>query len=385
MLSPDRQPDRRRLLQGAAAVVAAPFLNLGNHQLFAATPGPGSKRSYSTRAVDVVKASMVIDMLAPLTISDDPTLLAKPLSDKWRADFKRSGVTAMHNAVGIGGPDAPVEVASFIAAWSGFCGRNTDVFCLVGTVADIERAKREGKIAVIMGVQDSDHFRKPEDVRNFYLMGQRVSQLTYNSQNLIGSGSTDRVDGGVSEFGASIVKAMNDTGMLVDVSHSGDKTTLDAVALSAKPIAYTHSNCRSISGHVRAKTDEAIKALAAKGGVMGITNVRMFVTSKEPTTIDNVIDHIDHVVKLVGFDHVGIGSDQDLYGYDNLSAEQTKALQANYNGKYGFRAKSDADDTSHPQRIYDITEGMIRRGYSDANITAVLGGNFRRLLSGTWV
>ncbi len=379
--APDIRPDRRRLLQGAAVAIAAPFLNLGNHALFAATP----TRTYSTRAVDLVKKATVIDMLAPITISDDLSILAKPISDAWRADFKRSGVTAMHNAVGIGGPHAAEEVASFIAAWSGFCGRNTDLFSLVGTVADIDRAKRDGKIAVIMGVQDSDHFLKPDDVKNFYLMGQRVSQLTYNSQNLIGSGSTDRVDGGISEFGASIVKAMNDTGMLVDVSHSGDRTTLDAVALSAKPIAFTHSNCRSISGHVRAKTDEAIKALGARGGVMGITNVRMFVTSQEPTTIDNVIDHIDHVAKLIGVDHVGIGSDQDLYGYDNLSAAQTKALQANYNGKYGFRAKSDADDTSHPQRIYDITEGLIRRGYSDANITAILGGNFHRLLAGTWI
>lgn len=383
MQLPDHRPDRRRLLQGAAVAVAAPFLNFGSHRVFAATPA-GPARHYSTRAVDIVRKSTVIDMLAPLTIADE-SVLAKPMTDKLRADMKCSGVTGMHNAVGIGGPAAAEEVAGFIAAWSGFCGRNTDVFSLVGTVADIDRAKAQGKVAVIMGVQDSDHFRKPEDVKSFYQMGQRVSQLTYNAQNLIGSGCTDRVDGGVSDFGVTIIKAMNDAGMLVDTSHCGDRTTLDAIALSPKAIAITHANCRAISGHARAKTDEAIKALGAKGGVIGVSDVRMFVTAKEPTTIDNIIDHVDHIAKLIGVEHIGIGSDMDLYGYDNLSAEQTKALQANYAGKYGFRAKSDTDDTSHPQRIYDVTEGLIRRGYSDANIMAILGGNFHRLLAATWV
>lgn len=379
----DLRPDRRRLLQGAAAMVAAPFLNLGNHAVFAAATG--SQRTYSTRAVDLVKRATVIDMLAPLTIADDDKILPKPLTEKMRADFMRSGVTAMHTAVGIGGPTAAEDTAGWIAAWSGFCGRNADTFSLVGTVADIDKAKAQGKIAVIMGCQNSDHFRKPQDVKNFYLAGQRVSQLTYNSQNLIGSGCTDRVDGGVSEFGAGIIKTMNEVGMLVDTSHCGDRTTIDAVALSTKPIAITHANCRAISGHPRAKPDEAIKALGAKGGVMGISDVRMFVSAKEPTKIDDIIDHVDHVAKLIGVEHIGIGSDMDLYGYDSLSPEQTKILQSYYNGKYGFRAKSDVDDTSHPQRIYDVTEGLIRRGYSDANIIAILGGNFHRLLSGIWV
>ncbi len=371
--------DRRRILGAAAALVAAPFLNLGNNRLFAATT-----RTYSTRAIDIVKAATVIDMLAPITLVEDPALLTRPMSDQWRADFRRSGVTAIHNAVGIGGPTAGEDVAAYIAGWSGFCGRNPDLFQLVGTVADIDRAKRDGRVAVIMGCQDSDHFRKADDVKAFYAIGQRVSQLTYNAQNLIGSGCTERVDGGVSEFGATIIKAMNDTGMLVDSSHCGDRTTLDAIALSAKPIAITHSNCRTISGHPRAKTDATIKALAAKGGVMGITAVRQFVTAKEPTTIDNLIDHIDLVAKLTSIEHAGIGSDMDLYGYDNLSAEQTKKLRSYYNGKYGFRDKNDTDDTSHPQRIYDITEGLIRRGYGNADIALVLGGNFHRLLAGTW-
>lgn len=373
--------DRRRLLRSmGAAAAAAPFLNLGAHQVFAA-----SARTYSTRAVDLVKRSLVIDMLAPLSLDFRPQSYAEPISDKARADFKISGVTAFHNSVGIGGPDAHEGVTAFLAAWGGFAGRNADVFSLVGKASDIERAKREGKAAVIMGVQDSDHFREPKDVAYFYQLGQRCSQLTYNSQNLIGSGSTDRIDGGLSDYGMEIVKAMNETGMLVDVSHCGDRTTLDAIEASPKAIAITHSNCRALNNHPRLKTDEAIKKLAAKGGVMGITEVRNFVRNREPTTVEHIVDHIDHVVKLVGPEHVGIGSDSDLNGYDHMAPDQQKALRGAYKASYAFRDRLDTDDFDQPQRVFDLTEALIRRGYGDHDITAILGGNFQRLLQATWV
>jgi membrane dipeptidase len=258
------------------------------------------------------------------------------------------------------------------------------VFTLVDKAKDLDRAKADGKCAVIMGIQNSSHFRTPADVQYFYQLGQRVSQLTYNSQNLLGSGSTERVDGGVSDFGASIIKAMNDVGMLIDVSHCGDRTTLDAIALSPKPVSITHSNARALVNHPRVKTDEAIKAMAAKGGVMGITGVRNFVSATEPTTVANIVNHIDHVSKLVGIEHVGIGSDADLNGYDDLPADQYAKLKASYKASYAFRDKIDTDGFDHPLKIYDLTEELIRRKYSDANIRAVLGGNFRRLLAQTW-
>ena len=178
---------------------------------------------------------------------------------------------------------------------------------------------------------------------------------------------------------------MNDVGMLIDVSHSGDRTTLDAIELSPKPIAITHSNCRALNNHPRLKTDEAIRKLAAKGGVMGITGVRMFVKDKEPTTIEDIVDHIDHVVRLVGIEHVGIGSDSDLMGYDHMPLDQYKQLKAAYKASYGFRDKIDTDGFDHPRKVYDLTTALVRRGYSDSNIQAVLGGNFRRLLGSTWM
>jgi membrane dipeptidase len=373
---------RRRTLQAMAGAVAAFALPLADAAPGAAAQDP--KNKYSSKVLDLVQRSLVIDMLAPLKLDFRPEAYALPLTDSEAAMFRTCGITGFHNSVGVGGASAYDDALEFIAAWSGFVGRNTQVFTLVGNAGDLDAAKAKQKIAVIMGLQNADEFREPKDVKAFYELGLRCAQLTYNTQNLLGSGSTERVDGGISDYGEQIIKSMNEVGMLVDVSHSGDKTTLDAIDLSPKPIAFTHSNCRALNNHPRLKTDEAIRKLAAKGGVMGITGVRMFVKDKEPTTVEDIVDHIDHVVKLVGIDHVGIGSDSDLMGYDHMPPDQYKQLKASYKSSYAFRDKIDTDGFYHPRKVYDLTAALIRRGYSDANIQAILGGNFRRLLGSTW-
>jgi membrane dipeptidase len=366
---------RRACLKGIGA--AASILSL---RAFAAD----SEHKYSKKVMDLVERSLVIDMLGPLKLDFRPEAYAEPLSEQDAAMFRICGITAFHNSVGVGGPNAYDEALQFICAWSGFAGRNSDVFSLVGIAADLDHAKAKHKIAVIMGLQNAEQFREAKDVKDFYQLGLRCAQLTYNSQNYIGSGSTDRIDGGVSDYGVEIIKAMNEVGMLIDVSHSGDRTTLDAIELSPRPIAFTHSNCRALNNHPRLKTDEAIQKLARKGGVMGITGVRNFVKDREPTTVEDVVDHIDHVVKLVGIEHVGIGTDSDLMGYDHMQPDQYAKLKAAYKASYAFRDKIDTDGFNHPRKIYDLTDALLRRGYSDSNIQAVLGGNFRRLLGESW-
>ena len=379
----DRRSALGKLGAAAAALGASPFA-------FAAPPVADSrmadpKKKYGAKVYDLVQRSLVIDMLAPLKIDFNPDAFSLPLTDADAEMFRTCGITAFHNSVGVGGATAYADALQFIAAWSGFAGRNSDVFSLVGRAEDIDHAKAKRKIAVIMGLQNADEFRQPGDVKDFYDVGLRCAQLTYNTQNLIGSGSTERVDGGITDYGEAIIKAMNDVGMLIDVSHSGDRTTLDAIEISPKPIAITHSNCRALNNHPRLKTDEAIRKLAAKGGVIGITGVRMFVKDKEPTTIEDIVDHIDHVVKLVGIDHVGIGSDSDLMGYDHMPKDQYEKLKAGYKSSYAFRDKIDTDGFDHPQKVYDLSAALLRRGYGEANIQAVLGGNFRRLLAATWL
>jgi membrane dipeptidase len=371
---------RRTFLKHAAAISAAfPMLNLGSYSAFA-----GSRKKYSARVMKLMERSIVIDMLGVVKMDFTSAAWSGRLTEQQVQEFRDSGLTVLHQAMGLGDPDAYNSVVSYFASWSGFYARNSEVFLLVDKAADFERAKAAGKVAMILGVQNSEHFRTIDDVKMFHDLGQRCSQLTYNSQNYFGSGSTDRIDGGVSDYGAELIQKMNEVRMLVDVSHCGDKTTLDAMEISKQPIAITHSNCRALNDHPRLKTDEAIKKLAATGGVMGITGVRNFVRDKEPTTIEHMVDHIDHVAKLVGVEHVGIGTDSDLNGSDDMPPEQLKMAKQSYKASYAFRDKIDTDGFDDPLRFYDLTDALVRRGYSDANIEAILGGNFRRLLGQVW-
>lgn len=372
-------PNRRQVVHGALALgaVGFPLINLGRYGIAGA-----QERAYSGRAIDLVERSLVIDMLAVPKIDFRPEAYSEPLSEAAVAEFRASGINAMHNSVGLNSRD---DGLTFLAAQQGFAGRQPELFRLVDKAEDMDGAKSDGRIAMIMGFQNASPFNAVEDVAFFYGLGLRCAQLTYNNQNRIGSGSTDRVDGGISTYGAQIVAAMNAAGMLVDVSHSGDRTTLDAVALSTKAIAFTHSNCRALCNHPRNKTDAAIRALAAKDGVMGITGVRMFIRDRDPTNVGHMVDHIEHVARLVGIEHVGIGSDADLNGYDDMPPDQYERLKASYDRSYAFRERIDIDGFDHPRKIYDLTEELIRRRHSDADIALILGGNFRRLLGATWV
>ena len=379
---------RRELLKRAAfasaATLALPMINRGRFRLFA-----NSATAYSARAIDLMKRATVIDMLSPFAISPSKGLKWFSNPDSFTsADlqrFKDSGINIFHIAVGTGGRDPYLSTLRFIASWNGFLSNHDQHLMRVDSVADLDRLKGSGKIGVLLGVQNSAHFQSVDDVDFFHGLGQRVSQLTYNARNLIGNGATERRDEGLSDFGVSIVERMNKIGMAVDVSHCGDRTTLDAFEVSKKPVLITHSNCRAlVPGHPRLKTDEAIKKMAASGGVMGITGVRMFVKSDEPTTIEHTLDHFDHVAKLVGVDHVGVGSDMDLDGYDDMPPEENKRLRAGYKGSYGFREKIDIEGLDHPRRMFDLTEGLIRRKYEDRDIELILGGNFKRVLAQIW-
>lgn len=382
---------RRDVLRTAASaagfIVGAPFLNLGKHRLLA-----WSGQEYTTRCVDLVKGSLVIDMLGLTTLNGE-------VSDRWGPDYadltpedvdeiRTSEIDVFHIASGVGGrtaDDAYRNVLAFVGAYNSIVANRPDVYVRIDSAADLATVHDSDRAGILIGVQNSQHFRSVSDVAVFHSLGQRVSQLTYNSRNMIGNGSTERVDGGISDFGVGIVEEMNAVGMAVDVSHSGDQTTLDACEVSRAPVLYTHSNARALNpGHPRCKTDEAILRMAETGGVMGITGVRNFVAGQEPTTIEHYLDHFDHVRDLIGVEHLGIGSDIDLHGYDDMPAEAYAALKANYKGSYAFRDKIDIDEIAHPKRMFDVTDGLIRRGYTDDHIRGILGGNFQRVLGEIW-
>ncbi len=375
--------DRRSALKGLAA---CGFVNLGRFRF------PGSRQEYSARCVDLVASSLVVDMLSPLAISRSVRMRWGPdlsgMTEREEEEFRGSGIDVFHVAVGIDGnslEDVRQNTLVFVAGYNAACAEKPDLFRRIDSVGDMDALRGSSRVGILIGTQTSAHFLGPSDVDLFYGLGQRVSQLTYNSRNLIGNGATERVDGGISDFGEAIVRRMNEIGMAIDVSHCGDRTTLDAFELSSRPVLITHSNSRVLAGgHPRAKPDEAIRMMARSGGVMGITGVRMFVKDSEPTTIEDYVDHFDHVRDLAGVEHLGIGSDVDLHGYDDLPPDEYAILKSAYKDSYAFRDKIDIDGVDHPRRVFDLTEALIRRRYTDRHIRGILGGNFRRVLEEIW-
>ncbi len=311
---------RRDALRAISLGLAgAPAVLRGRYQLFAQ-----SNAQYSARAVRLVESAVVVDLLNQFQFQDFAD--RPPKSDQWlsqpgtftaadAARYQGSGITVF--ALGTGGGDHESAIL-FHARWNGFLAGYGDWFTRIDDTTDFARAKAQRKVGVMLTFQDSAHFRSPDDVRTFFGLGQRISQLTYNFNNKIGSGFLEQRDGGLSVFGLSILERMQQVGMAVDVSHCGDQTTLDALSAARKPVIFTHATARAlVPGHLRCKTDEAILKMARTGGVMGIAMIRFMVRDSEPVTIEHVLDHVDYVAKLAGIEHVAIGSDLDLVGNPN--------------------------------------------------------------------
>ena len=379
---------------GALAIIGAPAILRGRYRLFAE-----SAAEYSARAVRLVERTVVIDMLSQFRFADYAE--HPPKSELWlstprsftAADFRQyrtSGVRVF--ALGQTVPDYESGIR-FYADWNGFIAGYTDWFIRVENTGDFERLRKPDKVGIMLTFQNSDHFRTPDDVNTFHTLGQRLSQLTYNATNRLGSGFLADTDIGLTPFGAQIVERMNAVGMAVDLSHCGDRTTLDGIAATKKPALFSHASCRAlVPGHMRCKTDEMITAMAKTGGVMGIPLLRFMIKIDEPVTQEHVLDHFDHVAKLVGVEHLGVGSDMDIVGNPNpVNVPGGNGMPSGQHNFDRYHVHADADGRitirglDHPKRIYDLTEGLIRRKYSDANIESILGGNWTRALGEIWV
>jgi membrane dipeptidase len=370
--APDRRQFLRTLALGGLGALGAPMILRGSCRV---VPVPGaSPLEISTRALDLVLGSTVIDMLGLFTLDwgklftwyRDPGAFVENDFRKLQA----SGINVFHPAVEPNHRDARRAAERWLGDWDRLLRGHGCFFTRIDSISDLLLVRKQKRIGVVMGFQNSSHFETVADVDAFYRLGQRVSQLTYNERNRLGYGCMEPVDKGLTSFGAEVVGAMNEVGMTIDVSHCGDRTSLEAIAASRRPVLVTHANCRALVHHARCKSDDVIRLLAAAGGVMGITMVRAFVSFRPAPTLDDVLDHFDHVATLVGPEHVGIGSDVDIDAADPRTG-RTRAA-------YDIRGL-------HPAtRVFQLAEGLLRRGYSERDAELVLGGNFVRVLTETW-
>jgi membrane dipeptidase len=267
-----------------------------------------------------------------------------------------------------------------LLAFDQHIANHTDRLFKATGVADITRAVESRRLAIIYQLQNSTPIQKDvERVNRFHTLGLRSLQLTYNYQNYVGAGCRERCDGGLTVFGIELIERMNAIGMLVDTSHAGMRTMADAIAASTAPITVSHTCCESVHSHVRNTTDENLRALAEKGGVVGICQIRTFVTNERGDNLHRYFDHIDHAVRVAGIDHVCIGSDRDhrvipdsQREIDILIAEEGAQFNPDEWPLY-------LTGMNGPRRMEVVWDGLVKRGYSADDVEKILSRNLHRL------
>jgi membrane dipeptidase len=277
--------------------------------------------------------------------------------------------------------------------------RRSEVLRFCVSAAELDQCKKDGQFGMVMALQ---HSKPVEDsleyLRIFYDMGLRVLQLTYNMQGYIGSGCCERHDAGLSSFGLEVVDECRRLGILVDLSHCADKTSWDAVRHAKGPVACTHSGAYAFCpAYGRNKPDDLLKAVVDTGGVVGAPFIASFVKRNPVThevlqaTVEDVLDQVDYMVRLLGVSNVGLGSDMSNYFARTLEMPALSAYRLYrplHPEVFGVGPTDRYDPfpiglDSHA-KLLNVTRGLVRRGYKDNEIKGILGGNWLRLFRDVW-
>lgn len=253
-------------------------------------------------------------------------------------------------------------------------------FMLAFCAQDFVEAKEKGKQAVMFQLEPQSFGRNLDRVAIAYGLGIRMALLTFNTRTYVGDGCGERTNGGLSYLGLELVERLNEVGMLIDLSHCGVQTTLDAIEVSKDPVMCNHTGARALYPQCkRLKTDEELKALAAKGGIVGISAIPNQLSGNTEQGIEDMLNHIDYIVKLIGVDHVAIGLDNvfgDHVEYHRQAAKTTFKLAyigQELNAPYMYGIES-------PEEWPNITRGLVSKGYSDEEIKKIIGENALRVI-----
>ena len=338
--------------------------------------------------------AMIIDALGtPGDFNPDAAPDAM-LSTQALADMRASGITALNftiNEVG-NGPDKFYKAVASIAGVEAEVVAHPDLLLIIRDGADLNSARATRRFGIIMGCQDTTMLEGDLGrLKVFRDLGVRIVQPTYNVRNLMGDGSAEPADGGLSRMGFEFVSEMNQLRMLIDLSHAGPRTIAQAIAASRAPVAITHTGCRELVDLPRNTRDSELRALADKGGVAGIYFMPFLRKSGQPHAED-VIAHIEHAVNVCGEDHVGLGTDGLVSGFpmtEAFKAFHRKDVESRQ--KAGISAPGESVDVytlvpeyNDPRRFKRLADDLVRRGWSSARIEKILGGNFARLFTDVW-
>lgn len=311
---------------------------------------------------------------------------------EYRDGWQASGVTCIFQNAGQECQD-PMRLIKRLARFTYTTDMLRDFVSKAVTPADVEAAKAAGKRCLYMtgnGVPlTQDWISIPDELRYlkiFYQLGIRMMHLTYQRRNMIGDGCAEPSNAGLSDFGRAVVAEMNRVGVIVDCAHSGWQTSLEAAQVSSKPMVASHSTAAALHPHIRSKPDEVIKAIADTGGYIGICCISRFLRGNGD--LNAFLDHIDHVAKKFGVDHVAIGTDIAYSSRNNAAESRKAAVGGLRRRREDFRSLWPKDDfVASPEAELSLawtnwplyTVGLVQRGYSDEDIRKILGGNVMRV------
>lgn len=276
------------------------------------------------------------------------------------------------------GDEALALALDSLVAYDRYLAANPALYIKATSVADVDRAQREGKLAVFFLFQNSVQFgRELDRVDAFYKLGLRSSQITYNTKNFAGVGCWET--GGISPFGHELIARMNAQRMLIDLSHANAQTMTETIEASKQPVIISHTACMAVHENRRNTPDDVLRKLAQKGGVVGICQMRPFLTTKKSDNLEAYFDHLVHAIKVAGVEHVAIGSDRD-HRVIALSPEYIAELKK----EEGAQVADDElpyfiNELNGPRRMEVVQGGLAKRGLSAGDVDRIMGGNVRRL------
>jgi membrane dipeptidase len=339
----------------------------------------------SADAAKIYRDSFVLDGNALAGIGG---LLGQSNQDEITKLIRESGVTVVKAT--LGGAIGNFEMAlADIASAQQLMEKRADLFLNVRTVADLDRARKEQKLGVIYSFESPNMLEdKIDRIEMFRGLGVRVMQLTYNRRTPFGVGCLEGDTDGLTELGRKAIAKMNELGVALDLSHSNTKTTADGIDASTKPPLITHAGCRAVYPHPRNKEDRELKAVADKGGVVGIYMLPYITASPKQPMLDDYLQHLEHALKICGEDHVGVGSDVPFFTVDDSDlAEMKKSAEkrkADGIAAPGEDRPTYIPDLNTPRKMELIADALLKRGHKNGVVEKILGNNFKRVFGEIW-